>query len=334
MKKIPAFVSLTGLLVTLWPSAMFGSQRPAGPSPIIFAARIDNSRQFPVFLVMVESLRTFGGQLKDAPFWLYMPKAIVPSGADALAPFKAVKAEIKTFETPKDAAWYPLSSWVLSSAAAEVEAEGKASILAWLGGDTVFLQEPGEFVLPKGKALGYRPVFHRNICPLYDEPLDPYWKRAYELMGVKESSLFPMITPADGDKIRPYFQAGCLVVRPERGLVRKWREMFNVLSKDPAIREMCEKDVRQRTFTFQVGLTGAFLNSLSRDEMLEFSDRINYPIFFREMFGGKRDFHDITNAVTIRYEHFFSKPPAGWDRQLQGPADKIAWIKERLDKKS
>lgn len=137
-----------------------------------------------------------------------------------------------------------------------------------------------------------------------------------------------------GDKIRPYFQAGCLVVRPERRLLRKWREMFNLISKDSAIREICEKDDRKRTFTFQAGLTGAFLNSLGRDEMLEFSDRINYPIFFREMFGAKRDFHDITNAVTVRYEHFFIDPPAGWDKQLQGPAAKIAWIKEQLGKKS
>jgi len=333
MNKFPFFPFLIGLLITMMSSGSSEARQQSGPAPIVFAARIDDSRQFPGFLVMVESLRAFGGGMKDAPFWLYMPKAIIPSGAEAMAPFKVLRAEIKALDPPDDAAWYPLSSWVFSSAAAEAEAEGNASILAWLGGDTVFLQEPKEFILPEGKALGYRPVFHRNICPLYEDPLDQYWTRAYELMEVREASLFPMVTPADGDRIRPYFQAGCLAVRPEKGLLRKWREMFNVVSRDAAIKGICEKDGPKRTFTFQASLTGAFLNTLRRDEMLEFSGRINYPIFFREMFGAKRDFHDITDAVTVRYERFFADPPEGWDRQLKGPADKIAWIKERLDKK-
>lgn len=323
MKKIPLAIFLAGLMVT---------GVSAETIPIVFAARIDDSRQVPGFLVMVESLRAFGGKMKDAPFRLYMPRAIVPSGTEAMAPFQAVRAEVKALDVPEDAAWYPLSSWVFSSADAEAEAERKASILAWVGGDTVFLREPREFMLPEGKALGYRPVFHRNICPLFEEPPDPYWKRAYELMGLREASLFPMSTPADGDWIRPYFQAGCLVVRPERKLLRKWREMFNAVSGDAMIKGICEKDGLKRTFTFQVVLTGAFLNSLGREEMLEFPDRINYPIFFREMFGAKRDFHDITDAVTVRYEHFFADPPEGWERRLKGPADKIAWIKARLDK--
>jgi hypothetical protein len=67
--------------------------------------------------------------------------------------------------------------------------------------------------------------------------------------------------------------------------------------------------------------------------MLELSRRVNYPIFFGEMFGAKRDFHDINDAVTIRYENFFDDPPSDWEKTLRGPADRIAWLKKRLQTK-
>ena len=196
----------------------------------------------------------------------------------------------------------------------------------------MFLAEPREMILPPGTALGYRPVFHRNISPLSSEPLDEPWQRAYDLMKVRSDAVFPMPTVADGDSIRPYFQAGCLVVRPSRGLLRKWLESFATLGGDRELRAMCERNGRWRTFAFQVALTGVVLNELSRSEMLLLPDSVNYPVFFKEMFGAERDFHDITGAVTIRYEHFFDDPPPDWDRQLTGPADRIAWLQGRFGK--
>jgi len=234
---------------------------------------------------------------------------------------------------PEEATWFYRSRKVFASAQAEQQAAGKARILAWLDADTVILQEPGEFLLPEGKSLGYRPVMHRNISPLYEEPLDDFWKRAYADMSIPESAVFPMVTVADGDKIRPYFNAGCLVVRPERGLLRKWAETFPVLYKDPVLKEMCRRDELKRIFIHQVALSGAVLKHLRRSEMIELSKRINYPLFFREMFGAKREFHDIGEAVTIRYESFFNDPPPDWDKMLSGPPDRIAWLKEHIKPK-
>lgn len=279
---------------------------------------------------MVESLRTFGGKFKDAPVWIYTTDELLASESEALAELASLNIEFRISQAPQDATWFFLAKKVFAAAQAEADAQGKATILARLDNDTIFTQEPDEFIFTTGKKLGYRPVFHRNINPLYSEPLDKYWTRAYQIMGIQESTVFPMVTPADGDTIRPYFQAGCLVVRPEREILRKWAEMFTVLYQDSLIKKLSEQDQRKRIFTFQVALTGAVLNNLDLNEIMKFSDSVNYPIFFREMFGAKRDFHDITNAVTVRYEHFFVDPPADWDKQLAGPADRIAWIKQHF----
>ena len=309
-------------------------QKPPGSAgsrqPLILATFAEQETELARVQLMIESLRTFGGRFKEASVWVYLTEGLLASESEHLGEIESLGGSFMLAQAPEEATWFYLARKVFASAEAEAEATGKADILAWLDVDTLFLQEPGEFILPKGKSLGYRPVMHRNISPLYDEPLDGFWKRAYGEMAVPESRLFPMITVADGDKIRPYINAGCLVVRPERGLLRKWAETFPLLYKDPVLKEMCRQDERKRIFIHQVALSGAFLTHLGRGETLEFSARINYPLFFGEMFGSKRDFHDIREAVTIRYESFFDSPPPDWDQKLVGPPDRIAWLKSHL----
>ncbi len=303
---------------------------PQPVEPIVITTFVEYPDELVRLQVLVESLRTFGGRYRDAPVWAYVADELLESPSESLEEARRLGADIRRIQVPDDVAWYLLVRKVFAGAHAEAEAAGKAEILARLDPDTIFVDEPGEYILPEGKSLGWRPVFHRNISPLFDEPLDKYWSRAYEVMGVREETVFPMVTPADEDVIRPYFQAGCVVVRPERGILKHWEEILVLLAGDPVIKEICQKDRSKRLFTFQVALTGAVLNTLARSEMLAFSDRINYPIFFREMFGAKKDFHDITGVATVRYEYFLQNTPPDWDKALRGPADQIAWIKERF----
>jgi len=50
------------------------------------------------------------------------------------------------------------------------------------------------------------------------------------------------------------------------------------------------------------------------------------------MFGAKRAFDDITEVVTFRHESYFRKPAQDWDKKLKGPADRIARMKEHLER--
>lgn len=297
---------------------------------IVFVTHAGNVNQVRYVSYLAKSIRTFAGEHKDAPIWVYCTKELIAEHEDAIEELSKLNVEVKIVAIPEEVAWYYLSGMVYSAAAAEAEADGNVAVMVFMGSDTVVLEEPSEFILPEAMNLGYRPVMHRNINPLFSEPLDAYWLKAYEIMGVDESKFFPMVTPADGDTIRPYIQAGCLAVRPERGLLRKWPAAYEKLCADSLVRQECEEVTRKRVFTFQVALTGMILKHLSRDEMIELSDKYNYPIFFKEMFGSKRDFHDITGITTIRCEGFFDDPIDGWDTTLKGPADRIEWLRDNL----
>ncbi len=321
------FILILTQMIACQDSSMLSDNK----TPIIFTTFIANPDQLNRIYLLANSIRNFGGKYKDAPIWACYPEGYKPQDEEDLKRLASVNVELKSFKAPPEAWWFFLTGMVYTAAVMEAEAEGKSAILVMLGGDTIVLQQPDEFYLPDEKNLGYCPVMHKNISPLYSEPLDKYWNRAYTNMNINENKIFPIVTPADGDTIRPYFNAGCLAVRPERGILRKWAENFALLYNDAEIKKYCEEDSRKRIFTFQVALTGAVLNNLDRSEMIELSSRYNYPIFFKEMYGAKRDFHDITGAVTIRSEDFFSNPIPDWDKILKGPEDKIIWLKEQVD---
>ena len=297
---------------------------------IIFATYAEREAELHNTLLMVRSIRTFAHSYQQAPIWVYLPSELLEQETALAKELSALKVEVKISATPADANWFYYAGKVFAAAMAEVEAEEKTAVLAWLDEDTIILQEPEEFILPAGKSLGYRPVMHKNISPLFSEPLDDFWNRAYDKMAVNEFSLFPMITPAFGDSVRAYFNAGCLIVRPERRLLREWVGYFTMLYQDTVLAEMCKQELKQRIFIHQVALVGALLNNVRREEMLEFSEHINFPFFFKEMFGSDQAFEDITGVVTLRHESYFRNPSPDWQERLQGPADKVDWIKKNL----
>jgi hypothetical protein len=325
-----AFVIASATALAVASPAGAGNLPPPELQPIIFASFAESPQQVEHVRLLAASIRTFAGACEDAPVRLYAPAGLIAEGSETLKSLAALGVEVRHSTAPAAALWFFFAAKVYAAAQAEADAVGEATILAWLDDDTIVLQQPDEFLLPAGKSLGYRPVMHKNVGLLYDDPMDAFWGRAFALLGVEESSVFPVVTPADGDTLRTYVNAGCLAVRPERGLLRKWATCFSVLHRDPDLTEMCRQDRAKRIFIHQVALAGAILTHLARPEMVELSDRINYPIFFESKFGAKRDFRDLTGVVTVRHEAYFNDPAPDWERQLRGPADRIAWIKAHL----
>ncbi len=311
-------------------AANAGNSLPPDVQPIIFASFAESPQQVEHVRLLATSIRTFAGAYKDAPIWLYTPAGLVAEESETLKSLASLGMEVRQCTAPPEALWFLFAAKVYAAAQAEADAVGEATILAWLDEDTIVLQQPDEFLLPAGENLGYRPVMHKNIGLFYNEPMDAFWDRAFALLGVKESSIFPVVTPADGDTLRTYINAGCLAVRPDRGLLGRWAASFSLLYTDPELTEMCRQDTAKRIFIHQVALTGAILTHLARHEMVEFSDRINYPIFFESQFDAKRVFRDLTGVVTFRHEAYFKNPAPDWERQLRGPVDRIEWIKNHL----
>lgn len=300
--------------------------------PVVFATFAEDDEQLSHVLILAESIRAFAGKYQDAPIHLYLPnERLETADRRTLSRLAELKVAIGHSSAPREALEYYFARKVFAAAEAESALGAKSEILVWLDEDTIVLREPSALLLDSKVAFGYRPVMHNRSGSLYDQPPGQFWGRIYKMLDIDDAALFPMTTPADHQKIRPYFNAGLLAVRPERRLLAQWAGSFRTLYQDPALQEMCRDDVTRRLFLHQTALVSV-LTLLNREEMIEFPVQYNYPMLFRLMYGGLEDFDSIEDVVTLRYDIYFRDPAPDWADKLSGPADKIEWLKGRLGK--
>jgi len=253
-------------------------------------------------LLLAESIRAFAGALSQATIWCYVPsygKEVSPSTKGRL---RELDVDLIPFTIDREILRFFFTAEITAVSLAESQARDQAELLAWVDANTIVLQEPKAFLLHRDKSLGFRPVHHTLVGSRWDEPLDPFWTLVYESRGVSPDRVFPMTAHVDGVRIRPYMNAGLLVVRPEKNLLRTWRDTFFRQYQTPKFRAFYEQDRRYVIFVHQAILTGVLLSALTRDEMEELPPAYNYPLHLYEEDVTKDRPAALGDLVTCRHE--------------------------------
>jgi len=326
MKISPKIFLLSSLLMYTLTITAYGRKNMEN---IVFATFAQDESELEQALVLARSLRSFGGDMKDTPFWLYLPAESSELAGKIGDRSPPLNIEVRTSATPEAAMDYYYSGKTFAAGNAEGAATGNFKVLAWLDADNVIVREPKDFLIKGGVCFGWRPVMLKLIGSAYNQPPDEFWSRLYAKLSVKPEAIFPVTTPVDSAQIRAYFNAGILIVRPDRGMLRKWPVFYEKLYSDPFYQEECKKDVKKRIFLHQTALAGAVLNMLNRDEMVCFDERYNYPVFFFEKYPTYKQPKSLDDAVTIRHDGLMYRDK-GW-RDKMADASKIAqWVKSQF----
>jgi len=279
-------------------------------------------------LLLVESIRAFAGSLSKNPIWcliLGSGKKLANTTKDTMADL-AVKP--LSLAIDRTTAQFPFCSEVSAAAFAESQAGTTAYLLVWLLANTLVLREPAHFVLSDEKSLGYRPVHHTLVGSRYNEPLDPFWKLIYQECKVPENRIFAMKTHVDGTLIRPYFNAGLLITRPDRKLFQHWQDVFFRIYQAPEFRKLYQQDQRYAIFMHQAVLSGVILSIFKTDELQELPHTYNYPLhLYAEDVSGNRP-TTLQELVTLRYERLSSD--LLWLEKMKAGHDLKQWIIKRL----
>jgi hypothetical protein len=280
-------------------------------------------------LLLIESIRSFGGAMAQFPIWCLVPEY----GKELSQPFKdrmsALNVELIPLEVDIEDLKFFFAADLCAAALAESMAVGKAHLLVWMSPNTIVLHQPSDFLLPVEKNLGYRPVHHINIGSLYDRPPDEFWTLVYQRCGVSEEQIFPMRTHIDSNTIRPYFNAGMLVIRPEKGLFNKWHETFLHSYQESEFEELYKKDRRYAIFIHQAILSGVILSSFSQNEIYELPRTYNYPIHLYAEDVTEHRPQRIEDMVTIRHEGFYTDKD--WMEKIPVGESLKQWLAERIE---
>ncbi len=279
-------------------------------------------------LLLVESIRAFGGSLAGAPIWCYTPDYGKPLSPSIRKRFENLAVTLVSFPMDREVLQFPFTAEVTATALAETTLGRKTEYLAWLDSNTLVLQEPRAFLLPPKKQLGVRPVHHTLVGSRYEDPLDPFWTQIYRSCGVPEEHVFPMTTHVDGARIRPYFNAGFLITRPESRLFRKWRDRFFALYQTPVFRDFYTEDLRYTIFMHQAILTGVILATFSPQQLQELPPTYNYPVHLHLEDVTPHRPTSLEEVVTFRHEGFHQDPQ--WAQHFPANPPLKSWIAKKI----
>ena len=279
-------------------------------------------------LLLAESIRAFAGFLSHAPVWFYVPQNGKRLSTIATNKLSALNVTLIPFDVDEEVLRFPFTGHSIAAALAESMASNQANFIAWLNSNTIVLQEPRNFLLQDNKTLGFKPVHHTLLGSRYDEPLDSFWTLIYRYCNVPKDHVVPMMTHVEGVKIRPYINSGLLVTRPEKGLLRAWRDAFLRAHQEPAFREFYQQDERYAIFIQQAILSAVILSMLTTEEMQELPQTYNYPLHLHaEDITGTRP-SGLEDLVTVRHEGFYKDPD--WCKKMPAGEPIKQWIAERL----
>lgn len=267
---------------------------------IIFASLVASPASFGRIGVLLHSLRDFAGELFKAPLVVLHPDSLDISTNDARL-LRPPDVHMIPFRIDSDEMHFPLAVVAIGAAAAEKAVTGKAENLVWLLEDTLVLRSPSALVLPAAKQYAYRPVHHTNIGSLWKSPPDGFWTAVYRHCKVEPSHLFPMDTCTRDNTIRPYFNAGCQVTRPQNALFSRWCELFRSLYLHPDFRQFFGNP-SYRVFMHQAVLAGVVLSSFSPAQLHELPESYNYPLHLHEDYPPQFRPTKLNDLVTCRYE--------------------------------
>ena len=269
---------------------------------MMFASLATSQASFPKISLLLDGLKAFGGELFRAPLIILYPDRPDVIRED-IALLRSADVQMSPFRISREEMDFPLAAVAIGAGAAEEALVDKTENLVWLLEDTLVVRSPSAFVLRAGTQYAYRPVHHTNIGSVWKSPPDDFWATIYRHCKVAQNHLFPMDTCVRDNTVRPYFNAGCQVTRPENGLFSRWRESFRRLYHHPDFRPFFANP-SYRIFMHQAVLAGVALSSFSPAQLYELPESYNYPLHLHTEYPSEFRPKKLNELVTCRYEAF------------------------------
>jgi len=257
---------------------------------------IGHSSYVPHAELLIKSIRKNGGIYRECPIFVMTPK-------HAKVAWYFEEASQLEYVVPEELRKLPFADKML--AAADFEKNIDASYI-WMDVDSIVLHEPKEWALYNKGEIGVKAVDQRNIGCSFEEIITPFWKEIYEYFGVS-TDVFPLFSTVGQEKIKPYFNAGMIVIKEHKNLFTCVSNGLKDLLKNPIILEKLQTDFSHRIFFHQAVLSIAILAKYSEKDIYIMNDWVNYPLHFRSQYPRCIDFEELE---TIRYDTYFENHEA------------------------
>jgi hypothetical protein len=330
---------------------------------VVFFTLVGTVRERAGAHLLLDSLRSFGGDLSRCPIWVFETN---PEGAPCRGLARS-GVEILPLQVPETTRHYYFAGKVAACARAEELAAGSVRsqtrervpsqiregtpsqtsvpTLAWMAPDCLVIQPPLLFHLarqisPDGTAFdatafhaaafdaAVRPVHIRNVGLPATGPLDSFWQGIYEAMGVPDVET-TVESFVDRQQLRAYYNSHAFAVNPALGILRRWSELFEALVCDREFQERACQDGRHQVFLHQAVLSALLATSLEPARVRLLPPEYNYPYNLHSSVPAQWRARALNDLVCIACEDRSLDPAVVDDIAVHEPMR--SWLAARQD---
>jgi len=216
---------------------------------------------------------------------------------------------VEPFSMPDAYRKFPFADKLVGAAKAEAMIDGT---LMWMDTDSIVFGDLSPLDLKQGEVFAYRPVDKKLIGCGPEEPLSAFWQQTYMAFNL-DKEFAPMKTGVEQEDIRPYFNAGCFLLRTDRKILQFWKDIFFTFIEREEIQSILEDEILYRIFAHQVVFTGAVLASTKPEERVLLPDAVNYPIQFHGLHPLSNSVKASMNLISGRYDTYFNQDESEWN---------------------
>ncbi|MGF1587857.1 MAG: hypothetical protein ACFCU7_01185 [Pleurocapsa sp.] len=281
--------------------------------PIAFIICTEPGRLEKQSAILAESIRQFGGKLKDTPIYSFHPRRGSPIADETIKQFESLRVNHQQVVLNVKYHDYYLANKPLVCAYAEQNIE--AEILVFLDSDKCFFAEPQEFWLPDNYNVGLRIEYGRGIGSTGKQDIqDDYWQQLYQTFGVKDERF--VCTPIGNKRIRAYWNSGMIAVRRSAGIFTAWKNNFEKVME-------LQITPKQGDYMIEQSVLSATVCAME-EEVFTFSSGYSYPLPLHNRLSTEFQLDSFEKIVSIHYFDLF------YYRDWQNQLNKL----KNIDKKS
>ena len=295
--------------------------------PIAFLICTEPGRLERQSLLLAESIRKFGGDLKESPIYSFHPRKGQPISNETKNAFESLGVFHQQIILNLNYPTFGYVNKIFVCAYAEQNIK-EAEFLCFLDSDQCILNEPKELLLPDKYNIGICPVVGKGIGSSGENDLiyEDYWKKLYEVFNIS-NKLF-ITTRLSNKKIRGYWNSGMVTVRREAGIFMAWKNSFEKLM---ALGLLPNQGI---FFIDQVALA-ITICSMTKD-VLSLSFGYNYPLLEHNKITKNKQLNSFDRIISIHYHRMFQYND--WKKNLENlenidrNSSQYKWLEERLSK--
>ena len=276
--------------------------------------------------LLIESIRTFGGEIKDAHIWTVKPRRGKSLTDETIRFLKEKKVEYIDIDLNKKWYLYGFANKIYASAYIEQKFGATYETLVFLDCDTLVVNSVEKNILANGINVAIKPAEEKFIEISRDDEITPFWEMIFHICNVNPDDVWTVTTTVDQKKILACFNAGVIFTRAKTKLFQKWLANFNRLMLDARVYQLIYTEFY---LLEQAILAATIVKTLKVEQVKLLDNRYNFPFHFYDRIPEQDKFKDIK---ILHYHHLFQEDPVKNLEHLPSPT--TAFLRDYLPLKS